>query len=164
MLVGESFDFYISLLSQLRKHSGRWGGISSLFPGRLYGSSQDSALGILVLNVSDWVGPWDSRSLCNVMPTFPVFLAGWCGVLISVIVSSGDKGKALGMGVSITGVLSFLRNLRFRRVILPDPATLIHYWWLGSVTTIRPAMSHRWLFGFWIETVSPLQKTLCFKI
>ena len=28
------------------------------------------------------------------------------------------------MGVSITGVLSFLRNLRFRRVILPDPAIL----------------------------------------
>ena len=38
-------------------------------------------------------------------------------------------------------VLSFLRNLRFRRVILPDPATLILYWQLGSVSTIRPAMS-----------------------
>ena len=144
MLEGESSDFYISLLSPSRKHSGRWGGISSLFPGRLYGGSQDSALGILVLDGSDWVEPWDSRSLCNVMPSFPGFLAGWCGLLISVIVGSGDGGKALGMGVSIMGVLSFLRNLRFCRVILPDPAIL--YWQLGSVSTIRPAMSHWWLF------------------
>ena len=61
------------------------------------------------------------------------------------------------MGVSITGTLSFLRNLQFGRVILPDPETLILYWWLGSVSTIHPAMSQRWLFGFLMETVSPLQ-------
>ena len=71
MLEDESFDFYISLLSPSRKHSGHWGGISSLFPGRLYGSSRDSALGILVLDGGDCVGSWDSRSLCNVMPPFP---------------------------------------------------------------------------------------------
>ena len=156
MLEGESFDFFISL-SPSRKHSGRWCRINSLFPGRLYGSSWDSALGILVLDGGDWVRPWDSRSLCKVMPLFPVFLAGWCGVLISVIVGSGDGGEALGMGVSIMGVLSFLRDLRLRRVILPDPATLILYWRLGSVSTIHPAMSHLWLFGFWMETVSLLQ-------
>ena len=157
MLEGESFDFYISFFSSSRKHSGRWDGISSLFPGRLYGSSRDSALGILFLDGGDRVGPWDSRSLCNVMPPFPGFLAGWCGVLISVIVSSGDRGMALGMGVSIMGALSFLGNLRFRRIILPDPATLILYWQLGSVYTIRPAMSYWWLIEFWMETVSPLQ-------
>ena len=94
ILEGESFDFYISLLSPSRKHRGHWGGISSLFPSRLYRSSRDSALGILVLDGGDWVGPWDPRSLCNVMPPFPVFLAGWCGVLISVIDGSGDKSKA----------------------------------------------------------------------
>ena len=53
MLAGESFDYYISLLCPSQKHSGRWGGISSLFPGRLYGSSRDSALGILVLDGGD---------------------------------------------------------------------------------------------------------------
>ena len=74
MLEGESFDFYISLLSPSRKHSGCWGGISSLFPDWLYGSSRDSALGILVLDGGDWVEPWDSRSLCNVMPPFHVCL------------------------------------------------------------------------------------------
>ena len=149
MLEGESFDFYISLLSPSRKHNGRCGGISSLFPDRLYGSSRDSALGILFLDGGDWVGSWDSRSFCNVMPPCPGFLTGWCGVLISVIVGSGDTGKALGMGVSIMGVLSFARNHRFLRVILPDPATLILYWRLGSISTIRPAMPHRWLFGFY---------------
>ena len=65
--------------------------------------------------------------------------------------------KALGMGVSIMGVLRFLRNLWFHRVILPDPATLILYWRFGRVSTIRPAMSHRWIFGFWMETASLLQ-------
>ena len=154
MLECESFDFYISLLSSARKHSGRLDGISSLFPGRLYGSSRDSGL---VLDGGCWVGHWDSRSLCNIMPSFPGILAGWCGVLISVIVGSGDGGKALGIGVSIMGVLSFLRNLRFRRVILLDLATLILYRQLGSVSTIHPAMSHRWLFGFWMETASLLQ-------
>ena len=53
MLEGESFDFYISLLSPSWKQSGRWSRISSLFPSRLYGSSRDSALGILVLDGSD---------------------------------------------------------------------------------------------------------------
>ena len=53
MLAGELFDFYISLLSSLRKYSGRSGGISSLLPGRFYGSSRDSVLGILVLDGGD---------------------------------------------------------------------------------------------------------------
>ena len=66
------------------------------------------------------------------------------------------KARHLVWGVSIMGTLSFLRNLRFCWVILPDPATLILYWRLGSVSTIRPAMFNRWLFGFWMETVSPL--------
>ena len=157
MFVDESFDFYISLLSPLRKHSGGWGGISSLLPGRLYGSSRDSVLGILVLDGGDWVGSWDAKSLRNVMSTYLDSLAGWCGLPISVIVGSGDKGKALGMRVPITGALSFFKNLRFRRVIPPNPATVILYWLLGSVSPIRPAMSYRWLFRFWMETVSPVR-------
>ena len=36
MLGGESFDFYISLISPSRKHRDCWGGTSSLFPARLY--------------------------------------------------------------------------------------------------------------------------------
>ena len=60
------------------------------------------------------------------------------------------------MGVLIKDALSFLRNLWFRRVILPDPATLILYWQLGSISVIHSAMSHRWLFGFWMETVLSL--------
>ena len=59
------------------------------------------------------------------MPPFPSSLADWCGLPVSVIVGLGETGKALGMGVSITGTLSFFRNLWFRRVILPDLATII---------------------------------------
>ena len=40
----------------------------------------------------------------------------------------------LGMGNGIVIVSSFLRNQRFRKVILLDPLTLTWYWLLGRVS------------------------------
>ena len=51
------------------------------------------------------------------------------GALLSPFPSSiGVLLEGLRIGCGVIGVSSFLRNLRFRKVILPDPSTLIRYW------------------------------------
>ena len=42
-------------------------------------------------------------------------------------------GAVLGIGGGVVGISRFLWNCRFLKVILPDPSTLMRYWWLGSV-------------------------------
>ena len=40
-----------------------------------------------------------------------------------------------------------------RKVILPDPSTLIRYWLWGRVSMIWPVVFHRLLFVDWIDTI-----------
>ena len=40
----------------------------------------------------------------------------------------GFHKKDLELDEGLPGVSNFLKNLRFRKVILPDPSTLIWYW------------------------------------
>ena len=61
----------------------------------------------------------EARSLVDVI----ILLV--CGA--SSNVGLGGSDKALGIGVGIAGAWSFLRNRRFRNVILPDPSILIQY-------------------------------------
>ena len=65
----------------------------------------------------------------------------------------GDSGKALGMGSGILGILSFQRNRRFRKVILPDLSTLTRYWWLGRVSVTWPVVSHQRVLGRCTDTI-----------
>lgn len=95
---------------QSRVGSGLWGGMSSFKPGWLCGSSLDNARG-------EFCPCYCRRLSCVWCYSSVQCLWHWCRGL----------GKALGMGTGIVGVSSFLRNRRFRKVILPDPSTLIHY-------------------------------------
>ena len=65
------------------------------------------------------------------------------------------SGMALEMGNRIVGVWSFLRSWQFHKVILPDPSTLMQYWWLERVSMTWPVVSHRQVVGCWIVTICP---------
>ena len=48
----------------------------------------------------------------------------------------------------------FLWKWWFLSVSLPDPSTLIWYWWSGRKVMIFPIVFHWWLSGLWIAIVS----------
>ena len=72
-------------------------------------------------------------------------------LLVEVIGTS----VTLGIGVGVSLILHFLKKWPFLNVILPDPSTLIWYWWSGRTVMIFPVVFHRQLSGLWIATVSP---------
>ena len=116
----------------------------------LCGSSLDRALGIL-----------DDRGCVSVC----VVCLG--GSLLEDVRGSGCKSGVLIVGVMVAGValgigfgavlnLHFLRKQQFLSVILPDPSTLIWYWWFGRAIMIFPVVFHWWFSGLCMATVSPV--------
>ena len=107
--------------------NGLSGGISSFNPGLLCGSRQDKArAGLACVVTVGWLVLFGGRGGCG---AFSLSVVCSAGVLLSSSLSSiGVPLEGLRIGCGVTGVPSFLRNLRFRKVILPDPSTLIRYW------------------------------------
>ena len=75
--------------------------------------------------------------------------------MVSPGIGVGCSGKSQGMGSGIAGTSSFLRNLRFHKVILPGPSILIRKWWLWRVSMTRPVVFHRWVLWRCIEIICP---------
>ena len=107
--------------------NGLSGGISSFNPGLLCGSRQDKVrAGLACVVTVGWLVLFGGRGGCG---AFSLSVVCSAGVLLSSSLSSiGVPLEGLRIGCGVTGALSFLRNLRFCKVILPDPSTLIRYW------------------------------------
>ena len=136
--------------------NGLSGGISSFNPGLLCGSRRDKArAGLACVVTVGWLVLFGGRGGCG---AFSLSVVCSAGVLLSSSLSSiGVPLEGLRIGCGVTGVPSFLRNLRFRKVILPDPSTLIRYWLWGRVSMIWPVVFHRLLFVHWIDTICPFK-------
>ena len=144
---------------------GQWsfgGWISSFNPGLLCGSRRDKArAGLVCVITAGWLVLLGGRGGCGAVSLSVVCNAG--ALLSSFLSSIGVPLKGLrGYHVplkrrGVTGVSSFLRNLRFRKVILPDPSTLIQYWLWGRVSMSWPVVLHRPLFVHWIDTICPFK-------
>ena len=107
--------------------NGLSGGISSFNPGLLCGSRRDkNRAGFACVVTADWLVLFGGRCGCG---AFSLSMVCNAGVLLSPFLSSiGVPLEGLRIGCGVTGVSSFLRNLGFHKVILPDPSTLIRYW------------------------------------
>ena len=73
-----------------------------------------------------WLVLFGGRCGCDDVPLSVVCNAG--ALLSSFPCSSGGPLEGLRIGCRVTEALSFLKKLQFRKVILPDPSTLIQYW------------------------------------
>ena len=118
--------FYIS-----SNPHGQWsfgGGMEVSFnPGLLCGSRRDKArAGLACVITAGWLVLLGSRGGCGGVPLSMVCNSG--ALLSSFPSSIGVPVEGLRIGCEVTGVSSFLKNLRFRKVILPDPSTQIRYW------------------------------------
>jgi len=72
--------------------------------------------------------------------------------------SAGTATGSTGFIMLCAYGVSFLRNLLFLSVSLPDPSTLTTYWSWSLSSTTTPVMSHLdgWLpTWFWTNTLSP---------
>ena len=102
-------------------------GMSSFNPSLLCGSRRDKARpGLACVITAGWLVLLGGRDGCGAIPLSVVCNAG--ALLSSFPSSIGVPLEGLRIGCGVTGVSSFLKNLRFRKVILPDPSTLIRYW------------------------------------
>ena len=101
----------------------RGGGVSSFNPGLLCGSRR---AGLACVITGGWLVLHGGRGGCDDVPLSVVGNAG--ALLSSFSCSSAGLLEELRIGCEVTEASSFLRNLRFRKVILPDPSTLIWYW------------------------------------
>ena len=119
-------------------------------PGWLYGSSLDNAQGVFVCVIDDGWAVFDVIPVPIVCSTDVLGLRRWIWIWCR------GHGHGARNGGGVVGVLSFLRNRRFLKVILPDPSTLTRYWWLGSVSTTWPVVSHWQVVGCCIVTICPL--------
>ena len=118
------FSFYIS-----PSPHGQWSlvGISSFNPGLLCGSRRDKArAGFACVVTAGWLVLLSGRSGCGAVSLSVVCNAG--ALLSSFPSSIGVPLEGLRIGCGVIGVSSFLRNLWFCKVILPDLSTLIRYW------------------------------------
>ena len=115
-------------------------------------SNLDNAWAVFVcISVGGWVMLFDDGYVDNLVPLSVVC---GTGVLSSwYLLWCWYGGGLLGIGSGIAGVSCFLRNLQFRKGILPDPSTLIWYWWLGRVSMIWTVVSHQQVLWHCIETV-----------
>ena len=69
------------------------------------------------------------------------------GVLIVGVMAAG---VALGIGFGAVLNLHFLSKQWFPSVILPDPSTLIRYWWFGRAVMTFPVVFHWWFSGLFV--------------
>ena len=101
--------------------------MSSFNPGLLCGSRWARArAGLVCVVTAGWLVLLVGRGGCGAVSLSVVCDAG---ALLSPFPSSiGVPLEGLRIGCGVIGVLSFLGNLRFCKVILPDPSTLIRYW------------------------------------
>ena len=107
--------------------NGLLGGMSSFNPGLLYGSRRDRArAGLVCIVTAGWLVLLVGRGGCGAVSLSVVCNAG--GLLSLFPFSIGVPLEGLRIECGVIGVSSFLRNLQFRKVILPDPSTLIRYW------------------------------------
>ena len=115
--------------------NGLSGGVSSFNPGLLCGIRRDKArAGLDCVITGGTLVLLGGRCGCDDVPLFVKLQTverhhNHAGALLSSFPYSSD-GPLVGLriGCGVTEVSSFLRNLRFRKVILPDPSTLIRYW------------------------------------
>ena len=128
-----------------------WWGISSFNPGLLCGSRWDKArAGLACITTAGWLVLLGGRGGCGAVSLSVVCNAG---ALFSSFPSCiGVPLEGLRIGCGVTRVSSLLRNLRFRKVILPDLSTLIQYWLWGRVSMTWPVILHRPLFVHGIDT------------
>ena len=82
--------------------------------------------GLACVITAGWLVLLGGRGGCGAVSLFVVCNAG--ALLSSFPFSIGVPLEGLRIGRGVTGVSSFLRNPRFRKVILPDSSTLIRYW------------------------------------
>ena len=75
----------------------------------------------------------------------------WEASLVDVV----GTGVALDIEVDVALISHFHRKRLILSVILPDPSSLIKYWWSGNEVIIFPVVFHWRLNGLWIATVSP---------
>ena len=131
---------------------GQWS-LSSFNPGLLCGSRRDKArAGFACVITAGWLVLLGGRGGCGAV-SLSVCNAG--ALLSSFPSSIGVPLEGLRIGCGVTGVSSFLRNLRFHKVILPDPSTLIRYWLWGRISMTWPVVLHQPLFVHWIDTICP---------
>ena len=103
------------------------GGISSFNPGLLCVSKRDRArAGLACVITAGWLVLLGGRGGCGAVSLSVVCNAS--ALLSSFPSSIGVPLEGLRIRCGVTGVSSFLRNLQFHKVILPDPSTLIRYW------------------------------------
>ena len=127
--------------------------VSSFNPG-LCGSRQDKALaGLACVITGSWLVLLGSRGGCDDVPQSVVHNAG---ALFSSFPSS-SSGVLEGLRCGVTEASSFLRNLRFRKVILPDSSTLFRYCLWGRVSMTWPVVLYRPLFVRCIDTICPFK-------
>ena len=147
--------FYISPPSS-RMGSGLSVGVSSFNPGLLCGSRQDKArVGLACVITGGWLVLLGGRGGCDDIPLFVVCNAG--ALLSSFPSSSGGLLEGLRIGCGVTEALSFLRNLQFHKVILPDLSTQIRYWLWGRVLMTWPVVFLWPLFVCCIDTICPFK-------
>ena len=127
-----TIDFYrrvlfvvILYLSLPPSHMGNGlpGGVSSFNPGLLCGSRRDKVRAGLDCITGGWLVLLGGRGGCSDVPLSVVCNAG--ALLTSFSYSSGGPLVGLRIGCGVTEASSFLRNLRFRKVIDSDPVLVV---------------------------------------
>ena len=97
-------------------------GMSSFNPGLLCGSRRNKAqVGLACIVTAGWLVLLGGRCGCGAVSLSMVCNAS--ALLSSFPSSIGVPLERLRIGCGVTGVSSFLRNLGFRKVILPDLST-----------------------------------------
>ena len=141
-------------LPPLQLCNGFWGwGISSFKSDWLCWSNLDNARVVFTcISVGGWTMLIDGGHINDLAPLSKIYVISILGSWYPPGIGVGCSGKALGMGSGIVGALSFLRNLRSCKVILPDSSNLIQYWWLERVSVTQPVV---WVLWHCIETICP---------
>ena len=98
---------------------------------------------------------FNGRRIDNIVPLSMVCGTSVLGSWYPSGVGVGVWGKVLGMRIGITRVSSFLRNLRFCKVILLNPSILIWYCQFGRVSMTQPVVAHQQVLWCCIETICP---------